>query len=96
MDVKKKIEALYEENWGEWDETEDGFVEVENGEWEHNYKNYHNNYQVIREVATGNHYRTLLTREGDHYDGYEVTVDGVERVRPVQRIINSWVVDENG
>lgn len=64
---------------------------AEQGFWEREYKDIQTCFCVIHHPLSGAYFGVKASCTGDHWSGYETTIDYVEHVKPVQKTVTEWV-----
>lgn len=85
--IKKELEGYGTDAL--WGDVPEDFVEKHHSVWEDEGK--HQLASVVYEhVPTGTYWMACGSRYGDHWSGYEVSLDSVEQVKPVEKTVTVW------
>lgn len=89
-EFKAKVVQIHNEQFGDFTVEDDGIELVFSNDPVQKGKALYS-YDILKDVATGHTYKVSLAHYGDYARGYDTYIRSIERVRPVQRIINDWM-----
>ena len=86
--INELKELLNEDPWTDDLLSTDWLVEF-SGNWEDNHKS-EAKFDVVRHKESGRYFGCHFSRTGDHWQGYETSLDDVAEVEPYTKTITAW------
>lgn len=85
--INELKELLNEDPWT--DELPDTFEVFEEGDWTDEGKT-ESKGDVVKHLPSGRFFQCFFSRYGDHWQGYETSLDDVAEVEPYTKTITAW------